>query len=187
MTRPRRIAHRSRRPAVGALIAVLGLLATFLVATAPDAAAAPVLPRRTAYELHIDYVVASMINGERAAHRLPPLRLDAELCYSARWHNVTMAKWNQLSHQLPGEMWYGGRIWYAGFHWSWAGENIAWNSIENEAGVVALQHMMYNERPPYDAHRLNILNSHYRDVGVDVYFDSRHHKVWLTTDFGRRR
>jgi uncharacterized protein YkwD len=45
---------------------------------------------------------------------------------------------------------------------------------------------MYNETPPNDGHRLNILNTHYRNVGVDVYFDKVHHKLWLTTDFGHR-
>ena len=43
---------------------------------------------------------------------------------------------------------------------------------------------MYNEVAPYDGHRLNILNRHYRDVGIDIYMDAAHHKMWLTQDFG---
>ncbi|MDT4945595.1 MAG: hypothetical protein QOH14_2328, partial [Pseudonocardiales bacterium] len=30
-----------------------------------------------------------------------------------------------------------------------------------------------------------ILNPVYRDVGVDIYMDGAHHKMWLTEDFGR--
>jgi uncharacterized protein YkwD len=44
---------------------------------------------------------------------------------------------------------------------------------------------MYNEKAPNNGHRLNILSSKFRQVGVDVYLDRTHHKVWLTTDFGR--
>jgi uncharacterized protein YkwD len=44
---------------------------------------------------------------------------------------------------------------------------------------------MYREKPPDDAHRLNILSYHYRNIGVDVYVDKAHSKIWLTTDFAR--
>jgi uncharacterized protein YkwD len=53
-------------------------------------------------------------------------------------------------------------------------------------GVLLLQRLMYNERPPENGHRVNILNRHFRDVGIDIYMDRVHHKVWMTTDFGHR-
>jgi uncharacterized protein YkwD len=56
----------------------------------------------------------------------------------------------------------------------------------NTGGVRRLETLMYHEKAPNDGHRRNILNSHFRNVGVDVYIDRAHHKVWLTTDFGRR-
>jgi len=43
---------------------------------------------------------------------------------------------------------------------------------------------MYNEVAPYNGHRLNILSRTYRDVGVYIYMDGTHHKMWLTVDFG---
>jgi uncharacterized protein YkwD len=46
--------------------------------------------------------------------------------------------------------------------------------------------MMFRERPPNDGHRLNILSRTFRNVGIDVYFDNAHHKMWFTQDFGRQ-
>ena len=44
-----------------------------------------------------------------------------------------------------------------------------------------MQQAMYNEKPPDDGHRHNILNEVYVDVGIDVVSDSVHGKVWLVT------
>ena len=43
---------------------------------------------------------------------------------------------------------------------------------------------MYNEKPPDDGHRRNILSKTYVDVGIDVISDSVHGKAHIT-DFGR--
>jgi hypothetical protein len=43
---------------------------------------------------------------------------------------------------------------------------------------------MYNEVAPNDAHRVNILSTTYREVGIDIYMDNVHHKLWMTQDFG---
>jgi hypothetical protein len=42
---------------------------------------------------------------------------------------------------------------------------------------------MYNETAPNDPHRLILLSRTYRDVGLNIYMDSVHHKAWLTIDF----
>jgi uncharacterized protein YkwD len=96
-----------------------------------------------------------------------------------------MQKDNLLSHQLPGEPWLGQREINAGYYWSTCGENVAWNSDISLAGVKSLQSMMYNEKAPYDGHRVNILYPYFANVGVDVLIDTTHQKVWLTVDFGR--
>jgi uncharacterized protein YkwD len=161
------------------LVAVLGST----VALSTPASAATV--RQTKTEQRISAAVAKLLNAERKAHHLKALHVNAKLRLSARRHNLTMAKHNTMSHQLPGEAFFARRISKAGYHWTWAGENIGWNSRMTKAGVLALEKFMYNERPPNDGHRVNILSRHYRDVGIDVYIDHKHHKVWLTTDFGR--
>ena len=128
--------------------------------------------------------VFAMINSERKAHGVRALVRSGNLNSSGRTHNRWMQKYNEMSHQLPGEPWLGKRETNAGYSWSSCGENIAWNSSVSLSGVKMLQSMMYNEKAPYDAHRQNILDPGFANVGVDVLIDGTHHKVWLTTDFG---
>jgi len=164
---------------IGSLVVTLA--AGAVVSASPAAAS---IPPRTALEKTIDWAIFDMINAERAAHGLRPLTMSPALRLSSRRHNLHMAAYNEMSHQLPGEPNFAQREQNAGYNWSWAGENIAWNSDMSLAGVKLLERIMYNEKPPDDGHRLNILNTHFRNVGVDVYMDKTHHKVWLTTDFG---
>jgi uncharacterized protein YkwD len=110
--------------------------------------------------------------------------MNAELIDSAHGHNLQMARQNTMSHQLPGEPYFATRIQDAGYDYDWAGENVGWNSEMNLAGVLALEAEMFDEVPPDDGHRQNILSAHFRNVGVDVYPDNVNHKVWLTEDFG---
>jgi uncharacterized protein YkwD len=176
-----------RAPVVRIVLTVVSLLLGLtagLIAQAGPASAT--VPARTHLEKRIDWAILGLLNAERAAHGLRPLKMVPALRLSARRHNVTMARFNEMSHQLPGEPVFTRRMTIAGYDWSWAGENIAWNSDMTEGGVALLERLMYHEKPPYDDHRLNILNTHYRNIGVDVYMDHENHKVWLTTDFGRR-
>lgn len=161
----------------------LGVFAGATVAASPASAA---IPPRTTVENEISWVIKTLINTERALHGRAPLRMARSLRISARRHNFTMATHNTMSHQLPGEPYFGQRMINAGYYWNYAGENIAWNSDMTQAGVVLLERLMYREKAPYDEHRLNILSRHYHNVGVDVYMDKINHKVWLTTDFGHR-
>jgi uncharacterized protein YkwD len=179
-------ARRRRRSSAAVVTAmVLGVLAPLVVSTAPaNASAARRGPSRTAAEASIGKSVRNLINVERARHGLPPVHMNSDLLKSARVHDLNMARANEMSHQLAGEASFGERMDNAGYHWTWAGENIAWNSRMTRAGVLELEKMMYNEHAPNNGHRLNILSKHFRNVGVDVYLDKAHHKVWLTTDFG---
>jgi uncharacterized protein YkwD len=129
--------------------------------------------------------VLAELNAERSNHRLPALKLNSKLVSSAHTHNVAMAKANTLSHQLNGEAALGSRVSAAGYDWSAVAENIAYNTSRSQAGVLAVQKAMYNEKPPNDGHRRNILSKTYVDVGIDVINDSAHGKVWLVTDFGK--
>ena len=71
-----------------------------------------------------------------------------------------------------------------GYHWTWAGENIAWGSY---ASVVVRRSrwrsQMYNEPPNQPNHRANILSTSAHNVGVDVITDGSG-KMWITCDFG---
>jgi uncharacterized protein YkwD len=131
--------------------------------------------------------VLDQLNAERAANGLRPLRSSSKLASSAHKHNVAMARASTMSHQLPGEKSLGARVTAAGYTWSSCGENIAWNTQRSQDGVLALETAMYDETPPSDGHRRNILSATFTDVGVDVIEDKTHGRVWLTTDFGKPR
>jgi uncharacterized protein YkwD len=124
------------------------------------------------------------MNAERAANGRPALRMNAALIRSAHGHNVKMASANLMSHLLGGELGFLARLLQVGYRPRAAGENIGWNSNRSVAGVLYLQRIMYNEVPPNDAHRVNILSTTYREVGIDVYLDTAHNKLWMTQDFG---
>lgn len=127
--------------------------------------------------------VFSEINQERAAHHLPALHWSIRLTSSSHSHNVAMAATNTMSHQVRHEAGLATRVTRTTFPWRICGENIGWNSQQTRAGAVALERMMYGEKAPNDGHRRNILNRRFNYVGVDVYRDNVHHKIWLTTDF----
>jgi uncharacterized protein YkwD len=107
--------------------------------------------------------------------------MKAGLKASAHKHNLTMIDNSGLSHQCPGEADLGTRITAQGVHWMACGENIGESGPHSNstAALVAaaegLTTAMYNEQPPDDGHRRNILST-------DVVRDS-HGTVWLTQDF----
>ena len=173
------VSFRTRRRTL--LLVPLLALALLLVPPPGSAGASiPHTPRAYAYAM------LRLLNTERSWHHLRPLTMNAELIHSAHLHNQRMARADVLSHQLPGEAFFGTRITRAHYHWIAAGENIGWNSRMTWAGLRQLERMMFQERPPDNGHRLNILSRTFRNVGIDVYFDAVHHKMWFTQDFGRR-
>lgn len=173
--------------ALGLGAAAVSLLGPQTTASATPAVA-PAAASAVSYTNHKDWATAvfTQLNAERAKNGLKALRWSDKLYYSAHRHNLAMAGANTLSHQLPGEASLGDRVtvFYA---WSACGENIGWNSNRSQAGALALETSMYDETPPNDGHRRNILSTSFVDVGVDVIDDSTHGRVWLTTDFGKPR
>ena len=129
--------------------------------------------------------VLTLINRERASMGLAALTWNAGLQSSAHQHDVAMQAANVLSHQLPGEAAFGDRERAAGVNWMSAGENIGWGQGNPTATAVSLNQSMFNEKPPDDGHRLNILSASSNVVGIDVLVDSAHNKVWLTEDFAQ--
>jgi uncharacterized protein YkwD len=135
----------------------------------------------------VDQLLAQ-INDLRAQHGLPPLTPLSGLIASAHAHNVKMMGSCGLSHQCPGEASLGSRISAQGVHWTTCGENIGWSGphADTTSAIVAAAEgitlSMYNEKPPDDGHRRNLLSSSFHHIGIDVQRDSRG-RVWLTQDF----
>ena len=171
--------RRLLRTGTAASVVGAALVAATL-STATPSQAAVTLTQQPAIAMN----VLSLMNQERWANHLPALSMNTKLISSAYKHNVTMASQNTMSHQCSGEASLGSRIDAANYDWSTAGENIGWNSDMSTAGATALQVVMYNEKAPNDGHRLVLLSSAYRNVGISVVTDSTHHKLWLTEDFG---
>jgi uncharacterized protein YkwD len=158
-----------------ALLAVLTCLAALLAA--PPAATA------TTTTATWSQAVFTLLNRERAAHGLAPLRWNSALATAAYRHSSAMASHNTLSHQLPGELSLGARVRAAGYNWIAVGENIGYTTVLTQSGLLSFQRYLYNEVAPYDWHRRNILSKTFRDVGIAIVI--AHRKAWLTEDFGR--
>lgn len=168
------------RVVVALLSCVLALGCSLVLAqvaeadTAPDAA-------MTAYDASS---VFSAINHQRTSHGIAALRSNAALTQAALGHNKWMAATNTLSHRLSGEHSLGYRVTACGYSWSALAENIGASTNWSHSGVLAIEFAMYAEGPS-GGHYQNLMSPTYRDVGVSVYMDSRHHTAWLTIDFGR--
>lgn len=171
---------RARKAVVGALALAAGLAPAMVAPAGPAAAATPPSAATAAYDAQ---KVFALINTERHAHGLVALRWNARLTTVAHSHNLLMAKYNTLSHQLPGELSFGARITASGYKWSAVGENCAWTSNWSLAGILAMHTTMYDEVAPNDWHRRNILSKTMRDVGVDIVMDGLHQRAWITEEF----
>jgi uncharacterized protein YkwD len=123
--------------------------------------------------------VVAAINSSRAALRIPVLWWGVRVTASAHAHNLAMAAANTLSHQLPGEASLGTRVSRQGVTWTWVGENVGEGPSFTTTDALTLERMMMGDA----GHRNNILSRYPSVVGVDVYFDTVHHKLWLTEDF----
>jgi uncharacterized protein YkwD len=71
--------------------------------------------------------------------------------------------------------------------WSSAGENCGVGGAANNAAAITeaakgLNQSMFDEKPPGDGHRKNLLSSSFTHIGIDVIRDSKG-SVWLTQDF----
>jgi uncharacterized protein YkwD len=100
--------------------------------------------------------VVCLINEQRAAHGLPPLRADHRLNDSAQSWSNRMVATRTFSHGAN----FGARISAAGFRWSAAGENIA-------TGFMTPRQVV-NGWMASTGHCENILSPTYRDVGTGV-------------------
>ncbi len=130
----------------------------------------------------------AQINKLRADHGLPPYTLLSGLNASAHKHNLVMMGTCGMSHQCPGEKSLGARISAQGVHWNACGENIGWSGPHPNttsaliSAAEGLTTAMYDETPPNDGHRLNLLSTQFHHIGIDVVRDASG-KVWLTQDF----
>ena len=140
----------------------------------------------------VEKQVLNLVNKQRAAHHLSPLRAQANLVRSARQHTRNMASKPFFSHVSPNGRTPGQRAIAAGygtrgFHrWS-LGEAIAWGTGGYASAAQIVHDWM--KSPPHRA----ILLGHFRDAGIGVAvgtFESSGMRLddvtYFTLDVGKR-
>ena len=125
-----------------------------------------------------------LINSERTANGLIPLRIDKSLDQAAKNKSLDMVNRNYFEHYAfdlaPWDF-----IISAGYNYLYAGENLAMDFNTAEGTVNA-----WMKSP---AHRDNILNPDYSDMGIGVvkgaYKDNNgsHDTYMVTNMFGRKK
>ncbi|MFF9345112.1 MULTISPECIES: CAP domain-containing protein [unclassified Streptomyces] len=160
---------RATRPADGAAPAADGLAPqTGAVRAAPVTAPA----RASRYVRD----VIALVNAERDRAGCGPLRTEKRLARAAQGHADDMAARDYYAHASPEGRDGGDRISAAGYGWSAWGENIHKGPKTPERAMDD-----WMESP---AHRANILNCSFRDIGVGVALTAD--GPWWVQDFGTK-
>ena len=131
----------------------------------------------------LEQQVVDLTNQLRREHNCPALTISPQLTVAARDHSQDMADNNYFSHDdLAGHspQWRAQQTGYSGLA-GW--ENIA-AGYSTASSVVSA---WYNETPPNDGHRRNMLNCSLSDIGVGYGYNagSAYSSYW-TQDFGQQ-
>jgi uncharacterized protein YkwD len=123
-----------------------------------------------------------LVNYERAVRGLAKVRLNPALAAAASRHSRDMAARNYFSHDTLGGGSFETRLLAAHYMrpdgaWS-VGENLAWGTGVLSTPAATVESWMHSP-----AHRRNMLNAKFREIGVGVVTGSR---AIYTADFGRR-
>jgi uncharacterized protein YkwD len=107
----------------------------------------------------------ALVNQDRAAAGLPPLRESAELDKIATARATDMAVNNYFSHYRPGDPTLAvlELLRADGVAFVWYGENIIWESGLPPDQVATYFNTWWMNSPE---HRANILSTHYGQIGV---------------------
>ncbi|MEP3698263.1 MAG: CAP domain-containing protein, partial [Marinomonas sp.] len=113
----------------------------------------------------------ALINDERAAAGLEPLRLITLLNDAAETHSAWMLETNQFSHSGDAGSSPSERMEEAGYPFEGASlalENIGWQSAHGEEGFVDDVAQVHASLMNSPGHRANILNPDARDIGIGI-------------------
>jgi uncharacterized protein YkwD len=108
-----------------------------------------------------------LLNRVRAEHGLRPLRPNARLSHAARRHSRDMVRRRYFAHDSPGGRSPFDRMRATHYvprnaSW-WLGENIGWGSGSLTQPIAMVRAWMHSP-----SHRANILNRHFRDIGIGI-------------------
>ncbi|MDF9811371.1 CAP domain-containing protein [Streptomyces sp. SPB162] len=120
--------------------------------------------------------VARLVNAERVRHGCRRVAVNAKLTAAAQEHADDMATRGYYQHATPDGKDPGSRLTSAGYRWKRWGENIGKGSRDPRAVMAAWMRS--------GAHRSNILNCAFKEIGVGV--SMRSNGPWWTQDFAAR-
>ena len=104
-----------------------------------------------------------LLNQQRRANGLGPLRRNRRLAKAARMHNKTMLKMQSFSHQVAGEPALPRRLERVGYRFG-AGENLGAGALQPYASPAGQVDGWMNSPP----HRANILERRFKAIGIAV-------------------
>lgn len=129
--------------------------------------------------------VVDRTNSYRAQHSCPALVVNNKLNTAAQGHSDDMAYNDFFSHTGSNGSTPAQRLKAVGYEYWSAAENIAAGYTSPESVVDA----WYNETPPNDGHRKNILDCSFLEIGVGYTYlandtgDTNYNHYWVQ-DFG---
>jgi uncharacterized protein YkwD len=161
------------RPASAANQAPFRIMVPLMLMSAP----AP-LPEATP-----EQQVLELTNSLRQQHGCPALQMSPELINAAQAHSQDMANYNYFAHVDRSGHTPKWRAQQAGYLGNAGTENIAAGFSTAQEVVMA----WYNETPPNDGHRRNLLNCSLTDLGIGYAINpSSNYRNYWTQDFGQR-
>ncbi|MCM0757330.1 CAP domain-containing protein [Sporomusa sphaeroides DSM 2875] len=120
-----------------------------------------------------EQLAVNLLNADRAANGLPPLKLNLAVTAVARQHAQDQIDRNFFAHVNPDGKSPFDRMRSAGISFGYAGENLAINR-----NVTAAEQAFMNS----PGHRANILNPKYKQVGIGVRY-SPQGSVYVVQNF----
>ena len=128
----------------------------------------------------------NQVNTARASYGLGPLTLDPAISAVSSEHAWDMLNNNYFSHTSLDGRTYTDRLRDAGIQFGYSGENICYYSGQPDAYKVldwCHSTFMAEPYPGYANHKGNILDAHFRRMGIGVaQVGSKVYVVWDFTD-----
>ncbi len=157
---------RIRQLVVSSLLAVSAFVAVPAAANAAGCAGADSVPA-TLGSSAANHATLCLLNAQRRAHGLHPLRMDSKLGRAASGHAHDMVTRHFFDHNSPGGATFAARIKRTGWTRSrrsyTIGENIGWGG-----GSLATPRSMVYAWMHSAGHRANILARSFRMIGIGI-------------------
>jgi uncharacterized protein YkwD len=138
----------------------------------------------------LEQSVLCVINEQRGAAGIPPVRSNPKLVQAAAKHSSDMVQYGFFSHTSPGGGSFIDRISATGYMRgarSWlVGENLVWGTSRLSTPASMVDAWM--DSPP---HRANLLRGRFREIGLSGVFGTPNEAtdgngITVTSEYGTR-